>query len=140
MEGDDYVGHCVNVASWLCDLAGAGEALVAPSVMEELPELGVALDETSVTLRGVEKAVPVTDPHGRRRQDTLHDPICGLPLTHDTAEERPPCPRGGLFCSPGCAYLAPTARPHRRRFSDPGAPRHARAQVAPSLRVALISH
>src|SRR5580693_5583161 len=27
MEGDDYVGHCVNVAARLCDLAGPGEAL-----------------------------------------------------------------------------------------------------------------
>ena len=27
MEGDDYVGHCVNVAARLCDLASAGEAL-----------------------------------------------------------------------------------------------------------------
>jgi len=27
LEGDDYVGHCVNVAARLCDLAPAGEAL-----------------------------------------------------------------------------------------------------------------
>ena len=30
MEGDDYVGHCVNVAARLCDLAPAGEALAVP--------------------------------------------------------------------------------------------------------------
>ena len=33
MEGDDYIGHCVNVAARLCDLAPAGEALADPSVM-----------------------------------------------------------------------------------------------------------
>ena len=40
MEGDDYIGHCVNVAARLCDLAPAGEALAAPSVMEHLPSWG----------------------------------------------------------------------------------------------------
>ena len=40
MEGDDYIGHCVNVAARLCDLAAAGEALAAPSVMASRTELG----------------------------------------------------------------------------------------------------
>ena len=36
--------------------------------------------------------------------DALHDPICGLPLSHDTAEEIAHDVRGSvvLFCSPGC--------------------------------------
>lgn len=105
MEGDDYVGHCVNVASRLCDLAAAGEALAAPAVMGELPSWGVALRETPVTLRGVEKPVPVTSIRmAESGTDTLHDPICGLPLTHDTAEEIAHDVRGSvvLFCSPGC--------------------------------------
>jgi adenylate cyclase len=105
MEGDDYVGHCVNVAARLCDLAGAGEALAAPSVMAELPSWGVALHETSVSLRGVEKPVPVTSIRmAEGGVDGLHDPICGLPLTDDTAEEIAHDVRGAavLFCSPGC--------------------------------------
>ena len=40
MEGDDYIGHCVNVAARLCDLASSGEALAAPAVMSSPPELG----------------------------------------------------------------------------------------------------
>ena len=60
MEGDDYVGHCVNVASRLCDLAAAGEALAAPAVMGDLPNWGEVLSETHVTLRGVEKPVPAS--------------------------------------------------------------------------------
>ena len=105
MEGDDYVGHCVNVASRLCDQAPAGEALAAPSVMEHLPSWGVTVAEASVTLRGVEKPVPASSirmaPGGA---DASRDPICGLPLTHDTAEEIAHDVRGSvvLFCSPGC--------------------------------------
>jgi adenylate cyclase len=105
MEGDDYVGHCVNVASRLCDLAASGEALAAPSVMGHLPSWGESVSETHVTLRGVEKPVPASSirmaPSGA---DGTQDPICGLPLTQDTAEEIAHDVRGSmvLFCSPGC--------------------------------------
>ena len=73
--------------------------------MEDLPSWGVALHQTSVTLRGVEKQVPVTSIRmAESGADTLHDPICGLPLTPDTAEEIADDVRGAvvLFCSPGC--------------------------------------
>jgi hypothetical protein len=105
MEGDDYIGHCVNVAARLCDLADAGEALVSPSVIDHLPLWGRILLHRDVALRGVEKPVvatsigmPEQDP-GQRR-----DPICGLPLTETTAEETAEDERGRvvLFCSPGC--------------------------------------
>ena len=43
MEGDDYIGHCVNVAARLCDLARGGEALAAPSVMTDLPPWAVTV-------------------------------------------------------------------------------------------------
>ena len=105
MEGDDYVGHCVNVASRLCDLASAGEALAAPSVMDFLPSWGESASETYVTLRGVEKPVPASSIRmASDGADGSHDPICGLPLTQDTAEEIAHDVRGSmvLFCSPGC--------------------------------------
>ena len=105
MEGDDYVGHCVNVAARLCDLATAGEALAAPSVMDALPSWGLALEETEVTLRGVEKPVPASSIRmARAGADGYRDPICGIPLSHDTAEEIAHDVRGDviLFCSPGC--------------------------------------
>ncbi len=60
MEGDDYVGHCVNVAARLCDLAAAGEALADPSVMDRLPSWGTTYEEMHVTLRGVERPVPAS--------------------------------------------------------------------------------
>jgi class 3 adenylate cyclase len=105
MEGDDYIGHCVNVAARLCDLAQGGEALADPSVMSSLPTWGAVADERHLSLRGVEKPVPASTirmaPAG---EDGSRDPICGLPLTDDTAEEIAHDVRGSvvLFCSPGC--------------------------------------
>ncbi len=88
MEGDDYVGHCVNVAARLCDLAAAGEALAAPSVMDRLPSWGTIHEETQVTLRGVEKPVPASSIRMAKVDgDADQDPICGLPMTPETAEE-----------------------------------------------------
>jgi len=105
MEGDDYIGHCVNVAARLCDLAQGGEALAAPSVVDELPRWGVVLAQKDVVLRGVEKAV-VTSSIGMAPAEpgNLRDPICGLPLSHETAEVTADTARGTvvLFCSAGC--------------------------------------
>ncbi len=105
MEGDDYVGHCVNVASRLCELAGAGEALAAPDVTIHLPSWGQAVRQRHVELRGVENSVPASSIEMVRGVPPVsHDPICGLPLTADTASEVAHDARGAalLFCSPGC--------------------------------------
>ena len=105
MEGDDYIGHCVNVAARLCDLAQGGEALAAPSVVDDLPRWGVVLAQRDVALRGVEKPVP-TSSIGMATDGTnpSRDPICGLPLTAATAEETARDAAGNpvLLCSPGC--------------------------------------
>ena len=37
LEGDDYIGHAVNVAARLCDLAVGQEVLAVASVVSELP-------------------------------------------------------------------------------------------------------
>ena len=105
MEGDDYIGHCVNVAARLCDLAGAGEALVAPSVVGDLPKWGFVASHRDVELRGVENPV-IASSIGMPGQEGQHafDPICGIPLTESTAEESAEDELGSrrLFCSPGC--------------------------------------
>ena len=117
MEGDDYIGHCVNVAARLCDLAHGGEALAAPSVMEELPRWGVVLEHKDITLRGVEMPVP-TSSIGMAKPGTarLFDPICGLPMTDETAEVTADDGHSGvaLFCSAGCLDT------WRRRPTSPG--------------------
>jgi YHS domain-containing protein len=105
MEGDDYIGHCVNVAARLCDLAQGGEALADPSVLEDLPQWGAVLARRDIDLRGVEKPVP-TSSIGMANVGTVgsRDPICGLPLSDATAEETAQDAHGAavLFCSPGC--------------------------------------
>jgi adenylate cyclase len=105
MEGDDYIGHCVNVAARLCDLAQAGEALVAPSVVDDLPQWGEVQVLREISLRGVEKPVPASSiVMAKAEPERLLDPICGLPLSESTAEEsaRDGRNRLVLFCSPGC--------------------------------------
>jgi class 3 adenylate cyclase len=105
MEGDDYIGHSVNVAARLCDLAQGGEALATPSVLEKLPRWGAVLTHRDIALRGVERPVPASSIGmamvGSSRQ---RDPICGIPLSEATAEETAENVRGFsvLFCSPGC--------------------------------------
>jgi adenylate cyclase len=105
MEGDDYIGHAVNVAARLCDLAQDGEALATPSVMDELPRWGVVVAQKDVALRGVEKPVPTSSLRmatvGDRRS---WDPICGLPLSDTTAEviAEDDDESSVLFCSSGC--------------------------------------
>jgi class 3 adenylate cyclase/YHS domain-containing protein len=108
MEGDDYIGHCVNVAARLCDLARGGEALAAPSVMAELPRWGAVVVQRDIALRGVEKPVPASS-IAMATPGASHflDPICGLPMSEATAEatgEARADDGGGmvLFCSPGC--------------------------------------
>jgi class 3 adenylate cyclase/YHS domain-containing protein len=105
MEGDDYIGHCVNVAARLCDLAYAGEALASLSVMGEMPRWGVVLSERDVALRGVERPIVASRIGllGSSETDDV-DPICGIPLSPSTAEEAASDPNGKavLFCSPGC--------------------------------------
>jgi adenylate cyclase len=105
MEGDDYIGHCVNVAARLCDLAQGGEALATPSVMDDLPRWGSVLVQKDIALRGVERPVPASSiamaPVGPRHR---LDPICGIPLHGPTAEASARDGEGQpvYFCSPGC--------------------------------------
>jgi adenylate cyclase len=105
MEGDDYIGHCVNVAARLCDLAQGGEALVVPSVVNSLPQWARVIAQKDIAIRGVERPVQASSIgmaiEGEERQ---LDPICGLPLCESTAEEtaRDQLNRLFLFCSSGC--------------------------------------
>jgi adenylate cyclase len=119
MEGDDYIGHCVNVAARLCDLAEEGEALADSSVMSDLPPWGIARSRREVALRGVEHTVlawsiGMPDAVAVRSRD----PICGLPLTEATAQEIAPDGHGSevLFCSISCleTWLQRPATPRER--------------------------
>jgi class 3 adenylate cyclase len=57
LEGDDYVGRAVNLASRLCDIAGPGQLLAATDDLD-LPEWVAAADRDPVVVKGI--ADPVT--------------------------------------------------------------------------------
>lgn len=105
LEGDDYIGHAVNVASRLCDLAAGDEVLALADLVPELPAWGVAQDAEVVHVKGLEQTLQVV-------KLTLHDPgptavpdpICGIPLTDDCAFDQRRDVDGAsvLFCSDSC--------------------------------------
>jgi class 3 adenylate cyclase/YHS domain-containing protein len=120
MEGDDYIGHCVNVAARLCDLALGGEALADTSVMHDLPRWGMAVAQRDVALRGVEKPVTASTIAMRTQEaGSSMDPICGIPLSAATAEAmaRDHKDRVVYFCSPGCldTWQHRPSHPHSAR-------------------------
>lgn len=65
LEGDDYVGRAVNLASRLCDIAGPGQLLAAAGDLE-LPEWVVAAEHDPVVVKGMagEVAVVALSPDG----------------------------------------------------------------------------
>ena len=58
LEGDDYVGRAVNLASRLCDIAGANEILVASDV--PIPDDVDGSDRVDVMIRGMAEPVTVS--------------------------------------------------------------------------------
>lgn len=74
LEGDDYVGRAVNLASRLCDIAGPGQLLAATGDLE-LPEWVTAAEHDPVVVKGMagEVAVVALSPDGavlRRKSRT----------------------------------------------------------------------
>jgi|GEM_PF-1669880 class 3 adenylate cyclase len=58
LEGDDYVGRAVNLASRLCDIAAPGQLLAAADVLD-LPSWVVASDHAPVRVKGMAGEVAV---------------------------------------------------------------------------------
>ena len=58
LEGDDYVGRAVNLASRLCDLAAPGQLLAATDDLD-LPEWVVAAEHAPVMVKGMADEVTV---------------------------------------------------------------------------------
>jgi adenylate cyclase len=105
LEGDDYIGHAVNVASRLCDMAVGNEVLALSEVVAELPAWGTALSTDEVSVRSLEQPLSIVrlglhDPG----PSAIPDPVCQIPLTEETAFERRRDGNGAtlLFCSDSC--------------------------------------
>lgn len=60
-EGDDYIGSAVNMASRLCDNAGAFEILLPTMQLERLPDGVTASEHGPVELRGFPGPVEVLE-------------------------------------------------------------------------------
>lgn len=58
LEGDDYVGRAVNLASRLCDIAQPGQLLAATDDLD-LPEWVVATEQDPVMVKGMADEVAV---------------------------------------------------------------------------------
>ena len=114
-------------AARLCDLAQAGEALASPSVMDHLPRWGVVVTRRTFALRGVEKPVTASVITMTSPSDAASlDPICGVPLSAETAEATGaglPGPGGSLLLTRMPRYVgAPSPAPtqHRQRERSHG--------------------
>jgi len=120
LEGDDYVGHAVNVAARLCDLAVGHEVLAVPSVVPALPPWATVEGAHEVSVRGLERPIEVVRLGLRAAgPDTQRDPVCRIPLTRDSAVARRHDGEGRelLFCAESCAEMWE----QRRRPSVPDA-------------------
>jgi adenylate cyclase len=115
LEGDDYIGHAVNVAARLCDLAPGHEVLALSEVVSELPPWGTAQSSDEISVRGLEQPVRVVrlDVH-RPGPEAIPDPICHIPLTRDTAFDHRRDINGAtlLFCSDSCLETWVERPPH----------------------------
>ncbi len=105
LEGDDYVGHAVNVAARLCDVADGQEILALASLVGALPPwVAVVSGEQPVAIRGLERPLPVVRLGLRSAgEEAVADPVCGLLLTPATAVHTSTDDGAvRLFCSDSC--------------------------------------
>ena len=104
-EGDDYIGHAVNVAARLCDLANGGHVLGTPAVVDELPLWGAVLNTDDIVVRGLENKLRVMRIGFKALHGTaVPDPVCGIPLTKEVAtiSTKDSLGREMWFCSDSC--------------------------------------
>ncbi len=104
-EGDDYIGHAVNLAARLCELAPGKVVFATESILGDLPKWGTVLSTEESAVRGLEHPLLVSRIGLRPLTgDVAPDPVCGIPLTAAVAEE---AALDGLgrelwFCSDSC--------------------------------------
>jgi adenylate cyclase len=106
LEGDDYIGHPVNVASRLCDLASPHEVLAATDVLSEKPACSIFESRQRVLLPGLEHEIEIACLRmALPTPDSVPDPVCQIRLTKQTAEQTRLDGDGKvlLFCSASCA-------------------------------------
>lgn len=124
LEGDDYIGHAVNVASRLCDLAQPHEVLAVSTIVDQMPPWATCEGADPLKVRGLENPVDVVRLGvAGATPGSTPDPICQIPLTARTAVERRHDGDGRvlMFCSSSCAEM--WDQQHARVESDEGSVR-----------------
>jgi class 3 adenylate cyclase len=105
-EGDDYIGHAVNLASRLCDLAQPHEVIALPEVAEFAPPWATARTMGAVAIRGLVREIDVVELSSREHAEGLFtDPVCRMELPADAVVDRRTGDDGVTvcFCSESCA-------------------------------------
>ncbi|HLN16162.1 MAG TPA: adenylate/guanylate cyclase domain-containing protein [Acidimicrobiales bacterium] len=104
-EGDDYIGHAVNVAARLCDAAEGGQVLATDDVVDDVPAWGAVLARQDQIVRGLDTPLKVVRLGlAHLEGDVRPDPVCGIPLTREVAARRDWDSVGDeeWFCSDSC--------------------------------------
>lgn len=107
-EGDDYIGHSVNVAARICDLAGAHEVLATTEVVPHAPPWVSRQPAGERLVRGL--AHPLTLVELSIREDSeerLTDPVCRMEMPVEAAVVTRKVRSGEVvgFCSESCAEV-----------------------------------
>lgn len=127
LEGDDYIGHAVNVAARLCELADGHEVLAVADMIGDVPPWGTVEAADEVSIRGLEQPIAIVRLGLHRPgRGTIRDPVCRIPLTPDTAFARHGDIDGAtlLFCSDSCLETW-LERPTGSAREEPGSVREA---------------
>lgn len=100
-EGDDYIGHPVNVAARLCDQAQPHQLLATVDVASARPAWVGAEPATSVAVRGLSREVATRAVFLRPTGPmAVTDPTCGLSIAPEASVQTAD---GLAFCSDACA-------------------------------------
>lgn len=105
-EGDDYIGHAVNLAARICDLAEAHEILATQEVVAHAPPWVARAPAGIRFVRGLAHPVTLVELGLRPdRDDHATDPVCRMEIPRAAAATTRAGPDGEtvFFCSHSCA-------------------------------------
>ena len=115
MEGDDYIGHAVNLAARLGQAAQPHEILATPEMAAAAPPWVRQASLDPITLAGFRDPVKVVNLEwGDHRGETVQDPVCSMDIPADAVVETRIGPDGETvsFCSASCAEVWDDAQAH----------------------------
>ena len=108
IDGSDYIGSAVNIASRVADAATAGQILLTATTTQRIEAHGIAAQEVGARLlRGVDEPVNLYRVVEVREE---RDPMCGKIVAMDGALRLANVDGEIFFCSQEClvAYLDPS--------------------------------